>query len=601
MKYAKGNNKTYIENYCTHGNLEIWTTKFKKLYELHKYDIETKKYLLCDKCKEDFLKDDNKTHNYNEVAEILNTIKNKEVHIRTYYPEIYKAIVNYTDITNDFYEKLYLVKHSIKYKICENCKEINHRYDKQCCSTKCAVELLQKSGHYSKIRKDYHTKNVTVENNKKYPLFSFNIEKGGIIKKYCKHGDLSICYKTFSKLYKLHGKTLNNSEYLCDKCKEDLITNEFAIDNEKKIYYTISKKGRSESAIKINCPHIWKKILSLSAKNWVEQKYMFEKNISTPNICSMSTCGSFCTFNKGQLMYNLTCSTHSHISGISLPEMKLHNFIKSAYDGEVIQSYRKLKKEIDIYIPDLNIGFEFNGLYWHNDNHLTKSDHQEKWKLCKDNNIKLITIWEDDWNFKQNLIKSMITNQLGLNSNKVYGRKTEIKEVSFKISKEFLNENHIQGNCPSSIRLGLYYNNELVSLMTFGKKRMILKSLSKHNNNQFELLRFCNKQNTSVIGSASKLFKYFIKTVNPYEVVSYANLDISNGKLYETLGFDNKGLTGINYWWVKDKRYHRSNFMKHKLVKDGADPSKTENEIMRENGYSKIYGTGNLKYIWYKN
>jgi hypothetical protein len=254
-------------------------------------------------------------------------------------------------------------------------------------------------------------------------------------------------------------------------------------------------------------------------------------------------------------------------------------------------------KELDIFIPDLNLAFECNGLYWHSTIFKPKSYHFDKLKLCQDNNIRLITIWEDDWNFKQDIIKSMIKNLLSKNDNKIYARKTQIKIVNSNEKTLFLEQNHLQGNCQSSINLGLYYDNELVSLMTFGKKRMIMKGITE--NNSYELLRFCNKLGINVTGGASKLFKYFLDNYNVCSVISYANCDISNGHLYETLGFDLIGHTGINYWWAKDGiKYHRSNFMKHKLVKEGADPNKTENEIMHERGYTKIYGTGNLKYEW---
>lgn len=134
--------------------------------------------------------------------------------------------------------------------------------------------------------------------------------------------------------------------------------------------------------------------------------------------------------------------------------------------------------------------------------------------------------------------------------------------------------------------------------MTFGKKRKILGQNSREG--EYELLRFCNKLNTNVLGGASKLFKHFIKEYNPTEIISYANCDISDGNLYNILGFKEVSHTGINYWWVKDKRYHRSNFMKHKLVKEGFDSNKTEKQIMEDRGFNKIYGTGNLKYKYIK-
>jgi len=134
--------------------------------------------------------------------------------------------------------------------------------------------------------------------------------------------------------------------------------------------------------------------------------------------------------------------------------------------------------------------------------------------------------------------------------------------------------------------------------MTFGKKRIILKLKSM--NNEYELLRFCNKLNTSVIGGASKLFKYFVDNFYPENIISYASCDISSGNLYEKLKFMKQKHTGLNYWWASDRRYHRSNFMKYKLVEEGADPTKTAEEILRNKKYLKIYGSGNLKYEWKK-
>jgi hypothetical protein len=164
-----------------------------------------------------------------------------------------------------------------------------------------------------------------------------------------------------------------------------------------------------------------------------------------------------------------------------------------------------------------------------------------------------------------------------------------IKEVKKDKIRKFLINNHLQGFVPSSIKLGLYYNDELVSLMTFGKRKISGKSY-------YELLRFCSKLNTSVIGGASRLFKNFL-LLGHKNIISYASCDISNGSLYKILGFNEIGHTGVNYWWSNNiNKYHRSNFMKHKLVKDGADLIKTENEIMHEKGFYKIYGTGNLKY-----
>ena len=178
----------------------------------------------------------------------------------------------------------------------------------------------------------------------------------------------------------------------------------------------------------------------------------------------------------------------------------------------------------------------------------------------------------------------------------IFGRKCFVKEVSSKNSREFLELNHIQGNVNSSIKLGLYYDDELVSLMTFGGLR---KSMgSNHKEGVYELLRFCNKLNSSVIGGADKLLKHFIKTHNPKEIISYADRRWSQGDLYEKLGFSKSNISKPNYFYINNtKRENRFTYRKDVLVKQGYSNDKTEHEIMLERGIYRVYDCGNLKYI----
>jgi hypothetical protein len=285
---------------------------------------------------------------------------------------------------------------------------------------------------------------------------------------------------------------------------------------------------------------------------------------------------------------------------ISGEEIKLTKFINDNYSGRIINSDRKILdgKELDIYLPDLNLAFEFNGLYWHNELHKDNNYHLNKTEICLEKGIQLFHIWEDDWIYKQDIIKSMILNKLGKTQNKIFARKTIIKEITDnKLVKSFLDKNHIQGIINSSIKIGLFYNDELVSLMTFGKKRKFMNSGSK--DGEFELLRFCNKLNTNVIGGASKLFSYFTKNYNFTEITTYADRSHSQGNLYETLSFNFISKTQPNYYYIIDNnRYFRFGFRKDVLVKEGYDPSKTEHEIMIERGINRIYDSGSLKYLF---
>ncbi len=237
------------------------------------------------------------------------------------------------------------------------------------------------------------------------------------------------------------------------------------------------------------------------------------------------------------------CPNCSH--SVSVHELEICSFL-DMNNIKYIQSDRSILggKELDIYIPSHNLAIEFNGIYWHSEGMgKLKNYHLNKTKGCYDKNIQLLHIFENEWidPTKQSIWKSIILNKLGICSRKIFTRKCQINEVDNKTTKQFLLNNHLQGHTSSSVNIGLYYENELVSLMTFGKSRY-------NKNYQYELIRFCNKLNTLVIGGDSKIFKYFNKTHNPESIISYTDMRYSNGALYETLGFNRLKNSTPNYF-----------------------------------------------------
>jgi hypothetical protein len=211
----------------------------------------------------------------------------------------------------------------------------------------------------------------------------------------------------------------------------------------------------------------------------------------------------------------------------------------------------------------------------------------------------LIHIWEDDWLYKKDIVKSILSNKLGFTSNRIFARKCKIGIVSNESTRTFLETNHIQGFVGSKVKLGLYYEGELVSIMTFGGLR---KSLGYNNiENSWELLRFCNKINLTVIGGASKLFSHFLKEYSPKLVISFCDYSRSSGNLYEKLNFEFSHLSEPNYYYIVDGlRKHRFNYRKDRLVRKGANSELSESKIMSELGYNKIYDCGMQKWIYKK-
>jgi len=204
--------------------------------------------------------------------------------------------------------------------------------------------------------------------------------------------------------------------------------------------------------------------------------------------------------NRKRLGKNLCTVCFPISDNTSISENEIKKYIHSIYSGDIIQSYRD-GLEIDIYLPHFKIGFEFNGLHWHSNSYKEKNYHLNKTNYFRERGIRIIHIWEDDWNLKKDIIKSQIRNLIGL-SDKIWARKCQIKEITdVKLIKNFLNNNHIQGYTRSSIKIGLYYKEELVSMVIFDN----IEGRYKMQKGGWNLSRFCNKKNTSIMVSRKEL------------------------------------------------------------------------------------------------
>jgi hypothetical protein len=283
-------------------------------------------------------------------------------------------------------------------------------------------------------------------------------------------------------------------------------------------------------------------------------------------------------------------------SSVSSVEKYINDFIINELNIMTIQSSRSIiePQQLDIYIPSHNLAIEYNGLYWHSEKFIYNNYHLDKTLGCENKGIRLIHIFEDEWLNKEYIVKSRLKNILGLTNDKIYARQCNIKYITKSDKDIFLNKTHLQGSVKSSVNLGLYYNDELVSVMTFNKPRLGIGAKF----DGYELSRFANKLDTNVIGGASRLLKHFINAYNPNEIRSYADRRWSDGGLYNTLGFDEVKTNKPNYWYIVGKaRKHRFNFRKSKLSDDGFDTENlTEHEIMLNRKIYRIYDCGTITY-----
>lgn len=310
------------------------------------------------------------------------------------------------------------------------------------------------------------------------------------------------------------------------------------------------------------------------------QKFFLLKNVSP-----------YCKSCMTELAYDRNGSWGSFRSS---QEYEIHEFIESL--GFQVEGNKRSvigEGEVDLWIPEKGVAIEHNGLFWHSEIHKTNDYHVRKLESAREAGIRLIQIFEDEWRDKESIVRSRIESILGC-SKRIYARKCRLVEVDNKTQRQFFESNHLQGSRNCDVAIGLEYDGKLMAVMSFASTHRRPGIGSEEH--EWELLRFANRSGSTVVGGASRLMKWF-RTRYRGSIISYAERRWSDGGLYESLGFEHRGCSKPSYWYVRGgKRYHRFGFAKHKLVEKGFDASKTEREIMAENGYLRVYDCGQMIY-----
>lgn len=284
-------------------------------------------------------------------------------------------------------------------------------------------------------------------------------------------------------------------------------------------------------------------------------------------------------------------------------EQELFEFVKSLAP-QAISNFRQHYQsyEIDVYVPELQLGFEYNGLFWHSESCLLYSgkthDRDNKKRLYfQEHGIRLVQIFEDEWINKRPLVESRIRNLLGANEYKLGARECIVTEIDSRTLNKFLNAHHIMGSGRSNIALGLYHNDALVSVMSFVRSNPSRKF--RGTSDSYEMDRFCTLLNTTVRGAAQKLFQYFVRKYQPETVLSYSDNRWNTGNVYAGLGFVKLDQGTPNYWYFRAndlRRIHRYTLRKNSQD----DQTLTEYENRQNQGYLRIWDCGSSKWVWTK-
>lgn len=468
------------------------------------------------------------------------------------YTKEYEQILEKTSFLNSpsFQQRLYHILNDINHEIfCLNCNTqhtkfitINKGYNTYC-SNKCS------SNHTKSRRRD-----TIIDKYGEYPFCSENS-----IKK-----RRETCLQKFGVEFPFQNKEIQ------DKQTETMLI-VYGVENPSQLQEVKDKKiNTSLKNWGTENPNQCEEIHNKKIKTVLE-KYDVEYFFQTEKFKEAIKDYSFPTHSKG--------------------ENEVFEFIKTITRSEIQQGNRSILngKEIDIYIKDKNIAIEYCGLYWHSNKFRSNSYHKEKFNLCENQNIRLITIFEDEWIENKELIKTKLSHILNSNNSKrIFARKCSIKIVNKKEKTEFYNNNHIQGDGISSINIGLYFNNELISCMSFKQRKETI----------FELDRYATKYN--VIGGFNKLLNYFKQNYNWKEIITFADLRWHLGEVYNQSGFKLDKILNPDYSYIiNNKRIHKFNFRKSKIQQkfpDLYDENLSESENMKNIGISKIYDCGKLRF-----
>ena len=288
--------------------------------------------------------------------------------------------------------------------------------------------------------------------------------------------------------------------------------------------------------------------------------------------------------------YGIDVSTNA-----SRAENQLFEYCQTL-DDSFIQSDRSLIApfELDIVSHKHKLAIEYCGIYWHSEAMgKTRNYHRNKYLKCREKGYRLITVFETDDIEK---VRALIRTHVRANT-RIFARNTIVREIESKEANQFHRDHHLSGTVGGSVHLGLLYKNELVMVITFSRTRYN-KSV------EYECARMTGHSDYTIVGGASKLFKYFFSRYNVSSCITYADLRFGEGRVYEKCGFTRQSDSNPNYFYFKGNELHlqsRVKYQKYKLrdMLDKYDSSLTEIENMTMNGYNRIWDCGNAVYVYH--
>lgn len=528
--------------------------------------------------------------------------------INNNYQKYYNIIVEQTKFLDikitSLKERLYCIYNKIyQIQYCKHCKKnpvefrsFSYGYNDFCCYD-CAYESKQRIENHKKTLQFKYGNNIT--NISQLNSVKEKRERKSLENRGCKNPaqDPIVKDKIKMTVKSNWGEEFDYYLQTPDKLKK-------TIETSRKIYGTDwpTQSEQVKEIIRVNnrnkrgCDyHVQEHLINIPDlnKEFIEYNFLDKnKHFDCDGFQIYFNCSPATAYKKLQSLD----IQYKHKKTISDEENQLYEFLLNYLDkSQIVRNTQEIISpfELDMYLPEYNVAIEYNGLFWHCEvNKPNKNYHLLKTIHCNKQNIRLFHIFEHEWVdvFKRNIWESMILSNLGFNG-KIYARKCNIDFIDHKTKNEFLQHNHIQGKCQSSVNIGLFYEQELVSVMTFSKTRY-------NKNFTWELLRFCTKKYHTIIGGFSKLLKYFRNNYNG-SIVTYADLKYSNGDVYRKNGFTKGQFNRPSYFYCKNYEVlNRMQTQKNKLsrILKWYNSNLTEKENMINNGWNVVWDCGTIQF-----
>lgn len=537
------------------------------------------------------------------IIEIKNKLNQSPRSSKSLYNKNKELIDSLFPDVNNYPEKMWLIvndEEKVPECICGRSKlfyRLSDGYFESCGDKKCKDEIRIKKTERTNLKK-YGTKSCLSNEDVKNKIKQTNIEKYG--------GNSSLSspevrLKGNLKMIDLYGvdSPLQSSELKSKRDQTMLdrystnswfstedyrqkMKDKYGHVNPMKVPDIVDKAKKTQIDNKLNI--ILERLKTYEFVNYESFDTESQRFILVCNSCENKFSiirNGLCAYMKSNVNSCPTCNYKNRFR--SKPERELFDWLNSLDTNLTITSNIKFNKtEVDIFIEELNLAIEFNGLYWHSERHKENDYHLKKSEMLESLGISLIHVWEDDWNLKKDILKSIL--QSKISPVRIGARKTKIEIVNYKEAKKFHDNYHLDGNGIGSYHIGLYVNNDLISCATFGKSRY-------DKNYQWELVRYTTKNNYSVIGGFSKLLKKFKDDNSPKSLMTYKKLDLGTSNIYQKIGFFKIKRTNPNYFWIVDDiRKNRQNYQKHKLK---ITTDETAVDYMHRLGYFRIFDSGN--------